>query len=869
MFPTNLSGRCGRWTSGLALVMALVSGCGGSGGGSSDNPGPNSAPAANLILSGLIQAGGSASDVSASTSSELSLSGATSTDAEGDALTYLWTVTTRPATSKLALANATPATLAITPDVAGVYVMTLRVTDIKGAFSEKAVTITVRDNVAPVTNVAVTAKYNAVTTTMGTQGLNVGSSVVLDAKGSTDADGDAVTTTWTLLDKPARSQAALTVDGAISRFVADVEGSYQVRARGADAHGAYSDTIYVFAANNTAPKSVVVTSAIAPGVEGKSSMTAPAGYIVSMQGYSHTEANVTYAWELFSKPEFSEAKLTTTLGENAQITPDVLGNYVVKLTTTSSTGAISSHLRTIVVSNRSPVASIYSYVAPTAIVTGPTARMTPNTTVTLRSTNSIDADGDVLKYDWELVSKPVSSAATVSAATGTAVQMTSDMVGTYVVRLRATDPSGASSETLMTLHAGTFAPVAVIDKQYATILLGGSATASASLSFDEDSGPLSYAWAIDAAPAGSSATIASPTAADLAFTPDVAGNYVVSVTVSDGVNSNVAYLTIRSLGSMVANVELAFAPTVTRYSKGLDKLVILATNPNAVKIVDPFTAQVKTVMLPLNARALNLSPDGKLAVALQDGVVSLVDVESGTLIRSSSTVYIYSEAFVNNAGIVHMMGSTANSSGGNGMRVIDGRTGDDLSATLGSASGTGTEYRGVFSPLKNRIFVTGPYYSYEITRFDLDPTTGKVLSQGNSSGNANGGSLYLSGNEDLLFSSSGNYFRTDTLALAGKLSNAASMLSLSHSSQLDEALVMVTGSATYPEYGYNNYQASYKRYVGALFLPEADLALPMINGQQSFGIQIFHSGTGKHVALVQTMTSTPQGAGAKFYVVAR
>ena len=870
MFPSNFRGQSGRWTGGLALVMALVSGCGGSGGngGASDNLGPNTAPAANLILSGLIQAGGSAADVSASTGSELILSGSTSTDVEGDTLTYKWTVTTKPAASKLALGNASTVTQAVTPDVAGVYVVTLRVTDSKNAFSEKTVTITVRDNVAPVTNIAVNATYNAVTTTMATQGLNVGSSVVLDAKGSLDADGDAVTTTWTLIDKPANSQAGLTVDGTISRFVADIEGTYRVRARGADAFGAYSDTIYVFAANNSAPKSVVITSAIAPGEGGASTTSAPAGYIVSLEAYSYSDSGLSYAWELVSKPVGSAAALTGTAGDNAQITPDMLGSYVVKVTATNASGAVTSHIRTIAVTNRSPSAAVYSNVTPAAIPTGPTVRLARNSAVTLRSSNSVDADGDVLTYQWDLVGKPANSATTVSAATGTSVQMTPDLAGTYTVRMRATDPAGAFSEQLLTFQAGSYAPVAVIDKRYATVLLGGAVSASASLSFDEDSGPLSYSWAIDAAPAGSAVTIGAPSAAALAFTPDVTGNYVVSVTVSDGVNTNVAYLTVRALGSMASNVELTFAPTVTRYSKGLDKLVILATNPNTVKIVDPFTAQVKTVVLPLSARSLNLSPDGKLAAVLHEGIVSLVDVSSGTLVRSSLTVNNYAEVVVNNAGTVHLMGYTSYGSS-SGVRVMNGRTGEDLSATLGSYSGPSGDYRGLFSSVKNRVFLASSPNGYDFSSIELDPATGKVLgNERTSTNNYVGAALFLSSNEDLLFTSSGSFYRTDTLALAGRLAYTGTLQSLSHSSDPDEALVMLTAPGSYPDYG-NNYQASYKRYVGALFLPEPDLALPVINGAQSYGVQIYHSATGKHVALVQTMTAAAAGAGARYYIVTR
>ena len=879
MFFTNLSGRSGRWTSGTALVMALLAGCGGSSGDDAPaNERANTAPAATMVLSGLVTAGGSEADARASTGSELSLNGSTSVDAEGDTMTYKWSITSKPAASTLALASATSVAQSIKPDVAGTYVITLRVTDSKGAFSEKAVTITVRDNVAPVTNVAVTATYNASTTTKPTQGLNIGSTVVLDAKGSTDADGDAVVTTWTLVDKPTASLAGLTVDGPVSRFVADVAGTYKVRARGTDPLGAYSDTVYVFDASNTAPKSVVVTSAIAPGADGNSTVSAPAGYVVSLGGFDALSPwrEATKAWVLVSKPAASAAVLASDSGDLVQITPDRLGNYVVKLTVTNSAGAMSSHLTTIEVTNRSPLAAIDSNVAPNAVATGPAVRLPLNTTVTLRSANSTDADGDTLTYAWTLTRKPDGSAAAVSSASGATVQLTADKAGSYVVLMRATDPSGAFSEQSMTFQAGSYAPVAVVDKSFATVLLGSAASASASLSFDEDSGPLTFAWAIDAAPAGSAATIAAPTTQALSFTPDVTGIYVVSVTVSDGVNTNVAYVTVRALASLVTNVELLFVPLETRYSKGLDKLLMLATNPNAVKIVDPFTSMVKTVVLPLPGKALNLSPDGKLAAVLQDGVVSLIDVETGTLVRSSTGGNDYSEVIVNNAGVAYLFGRiNGYSSSEPGVGVMDLRTGTDLSATLGTQySMLSGNYRGIFSPLKQRAYFSAGNYSSSVHGVDIDPLTGKVATQTITSSSSSSNyynminQLYLSENQDLVFASSGSYFRSDNLQYAGKLSYTGNMQSLSHSSQLSETLVMLTSEGNWPNYG-RVYNASYKRFAGALFLPDTDLALPLIGGLQSYGIQIFHSATGKHVALVQTGSSMQFGVGSKYYVLAR
>lgn len=874
MFPSNFVRR-NRTAGAVILALAVLSGC--SGGKDNDVvqiPVANLAPVTTLLLSGTIEAGLDGADATTGLGNELILSGSSSSDANGDTLTYKWSIVSKPAASKLALAADTTVKQVIRADAAGVYVLNLRVSDSKGASSDKNVTILVRENVAPVTNVVVTATYTGTVTTAPVQSLHVGSAVVLDAKGSKDADGDLVTTTWTLLEKPASSTASLAIDGAISRFVADVPGAYKIRAHGVDPTGAYSETVYSFNADNNAPTTVVVASAIAPAAANGTAITAAVGYMVSLQSFTvdqTTNKNAKSAWTLVSKPAMSQAALSSATGEISQIQLDALGDYVVQLTATDAAGAISSQLTTISVKNHSPLAMVTSNVAPVAVQSGPTVRLPLGAPVTLRGTGSTDADGDALTYTWTLSTRPTNSAAALSATSGGVVQITADLPGTYAVLLRVTDSNGISSEKLATFQAGSYAPVAVVDKSFATVLPGGAVSASAGMSFDVDSGALSYSWAIDAAPAGSTATIAAPNQANLAFTPDLPGVYTATVTVSDGVSTSVASVGIRVLNSLVANVELNFAPLESRYSKGLDQLVMLSTNPNAVKIVDPFSGLVKTVMLPLAGLSFNLSPDGKLAAVLHDSAVSLIDVASGTLVRSTLVEANFSEVFVNDAGVASLVGRRSYAANAHSAVVIDARTGTDLSATLGLTAGQGglsDNYRGVYSTKHNRAYLSTAQSYNALAYIDIASATGKVGAIGSASAYDLISALYLSENQDLLFTSSGAIHRTDTLKVTGKLAAAGTIASLSHSASMDETLVMSSVPGTYPDYA-PQYASVIKRYVGGLFVPDVDLALPAIGGQQSYGVQVYHTSAGKQVALVQTVTNQRAGAGVRYHIVAR
>lgn len=90
----------------------------------------NVAPVANAGVAQNVVAG-----------SLVTLDGSASSDANGDSLTYAWTLTSKPAGSAAALSSATPAKPTLNVDLAGTYVATLVVND--GNLSSASSTITV------------------------------------------------------------------------------------------------------------------------------------------------------------------------------------------------------------------------------------------------------------------------------------------------------------------------------------------------------------------------------------------------------------------------------------------------------------------------------------------------------------------------------------------------------------------------------------------------------------------------------------------------------------------------------------------------------------------------------------------------------
>jgi hypothetical protein len=441
------------------------------------------------------------------------------------------------------------------------------------------------------------------------------------------------------------------------------------------------------------------------------------------------------------------------------------------------------------------------------------------------------------------------------------------------VTLAVTDAQGNSSQLTATINVGAYAPVAIVDQPQASVLLGGTVHVSAALSYDSNSLPLTYSWSVDARPSGSTAAIAAPTASSLAFQPDVAGTYTISVTVSNGTLSSVASVAIAAFSASSGTVPLSYLPLQVAFSPASGKAVIVSTNPNALHIVDASAATDVSVPLPTGVKNLALSPDGKLAAVLHEGVVSLVDLPSATILKSSLTLGSQTMVQVTNAGLLYLLGQTGGQWVTPGITIEDGKTGNFITPAVNFNESYGT-MSGIYSDVNNKLFViAGGLSPSEIYDIVLDPSSGNITSSGQApywGEYSMFAPFWLSGDQSLLFTAAGTYFSTSNLTYVGTFNLGGSVQSVSHSSALQEAVVLpaINGS---PYYNATpaQYPASYKRFTGSLLFPAADVPLPLLGGAQSYGIQIFHDSTGKHVMVVQTGTSQVNGNGALYFLIVR
>ena len=450
----------------------------------------------------------------------VTLDGSASSDANGDAITYKWTLLNKPTNSNAALSSATSAKPTFTADIAGVYVFSLQVND--GKVDSAVTTVSVNASAA---NVAPVANSGA------NQSVVLGA-VTLDGSASSDANGDTLTYKWALLSKPTNSNAVLaTATSAKPTITVDLAGVYvfSLQVNDGKLDSPVVTTTVTASAANVAP--VANTGAIQSVVIGP----------VTLDGSGSTDANndtLTFKWVLLAKPIGSAAALTNPTSAKPTFNADLAGVYVASLVVND--GKLNSEIVTTTVTaavaNSAPVANAGAY-----------QNVVAGTTTTLDGSASSDANSDALTYKWIMISRPLTSTAALSSDTAIKPTFVADRAGTYVLSLQVSDSKASSNLSYVTISAGAanLAPVASAGTAQ-TVARGATVTLDGSASSDANGDTLIYTWTMTFRPTTSAATLGAGTnLVKPTFVADVAGVYVFTLMVYDGsLNSNVATVAV-------------------------------------------------------------------------------------------------------------------------------------------------------------------------------------------------------------------------------------------------------------------------------------------------------------------------------------
>jgi hypothetical protein len=213
--------------------------------------------------------------------------------------------------------------------------------------------------------------------------------------------------------------------------------------------------------------------------------------------------------------------------------PDVLGEYTLSFSV--SDDKTSSPLVEIVVT------AVAANVAPKASA-GINREMLVGGELVLDASSSTDANGDALTYAWEIFDKPTASAKKdlLSASEGVKTFFVPDVVGTYRVRLVASDVVLKSDPVLVTITVSNknLPPVADVTGSDSDGAVGTAVNLDGSASADPNDDALTYAWTTVYAPPGSIKNLLNIAAPIAKFLPDLPGLYVFSLVVTERFLSN-------------------------------------------------------------------------------------------------------------------------------------------------------------------------------------------------------------------------------------------------------------------------------------------------------------------------------------------
>lgn len=430
--------------------------------------------------------------------------GSASSDADGNALNYLWRIVSAPAGSQAQLQDANSVLATLTPDIAGDYVVSLTVND--GEYdSLPSTTILHRANQAPIANAG------------NNLSAQIGQVLHLDGSASLDGDGDTIEPRWSIVSKPKASLAQLSdIDTFHPQITPDVSGDYVVQL-------IVYDGKYLSAASSV----TISTSNLAPTANAGQFQIASSGQIIHLDGsrsFDPEGSTLTYEWSVIAIPQGSAVVLTDPDVVVPSFTPDLPGDYVFQLIV--SDGVIKSSPTTVIVTDRD---------LPPVAKAGNDQSASTGTLISLDGSLSSDPELQPLTYEWALLSSPLGSSTVINNANSPVATLTIDRSGDYVAQLTVIDAAGQRDSDVVVIRdaAKNTLPIASAGRDL-QVDLGTKLVLDGSGSNDADGDVLTYSWVIVNRPAGSSAQLNNASTRNPDFTPDVEGDFVVQLVVSDG-----------------------------------------------------------------------------------------------------------------------------------------------------------------------------------------------------------------------------------------------------------------------------------------------------------------------------------------------
>ena len=391
--------------------------------------------------------------------------------------------------------------------------------------------------------------------------------------------------------------------------------------------------------------------------------------------------------------------------------------------------------------------------------------------------------------------------------------------------------------------ASDFAPVAK-SSRYITARASENVVLDGSASSDPENKSLSYSWMLMSEPEGSAVLPTGLDSSTARFSPTVEGVYEFSLRVSNGERqSNIQKVSVSVFGSgddLVHRVEGGIADA--EYSSSLDALIYLSDNSSDLHILDLTDLTTTSVPLEQTPYRVGVSPDGNFAAVSHAGTVSLVDLQTESVIDMQSYSADWGDVVLDRNNRAHIVPRRDQWVEFHSIDFAQNSTSERFGARAG------TQIR--MHPTQDWVYGANRGLSpSDFEKWDVSEVPTKSVGDSPYHGDYPiSGNIWISEGGNKLLVASGRLFNSDSdqevdMRYAGALSDGPFVIWANHSKEADQWAVVPSQNAT-----------EIKVYSDDFFTLQSTIAVAEIlsstGGVEAEGHQVFHSENGDTVYIL-------------------
>ncbi len=254
---------------------------------------------------------------------------------------------------------------------------------------------------------------------------------------------------------------------------------------------------------------------------------------------------LSYQWKITKSPAGSSAPLLGATTLTPSFIPDRAGDYEITLIATDDLGRASvPKAQPVTVSGCDTAAPVVTEIKPNPLTPNVGTPVQLTATITDADTEPMCGLTESFTYAWSLLEIPLASKASLNVAGAANPSFTPDVPGDYLVGLIASDakghPSAQATKKITVAVCNSNVPViATINVNPAAPNTNKLVTLTATISDADTLDPclqaetFSYQWVLVTTPNGSKAQLSAANTSNPTFTPDLVGDYTVSLIVAD------------------------------------------------------------------------------------------------------------------------------------------------------------------------------------------------------------------------------------------------------------------------------------------------------------------------------------------------